>query len=274
MSQPSTALASIEIRELATLTEMVAAEAIQITVWGTDAIPTPKEMLIPMQHEGGLVAGAFTATGSLVGLVFSFPTHDPTAHHSQLLATLPEWRGQGIGARMKWFQRDWCLQRGVRQVRWTVDPLRVANAQLNMQHLGATAATYLPEYYGPMGGIDAGAPTDRLLVEWQLDSARVAARAHQPAYESAWPDTQPVNRVDGDRPAQTRLALDDAFLRLSLPQDFMRLVQEQPDLALAWRLHTREILLHYFARGYSLTGFTRRGGPAYLLSLEDAYAAH
>jgi predicted GNAT superfamily acetyltransferase len=35
--------------------------------------------------------------------------------------------------------------------------------------------------------------------------------------------------------------------------------------AIAWRLQTREIFLHYFSRGYAVTGFTRQGGPAYQL---------
>jgi predicted GNAT superfamily acetyltransferase len=29
----------------------------------------------------------------------------------------------------------------------------------------------------------------------------------------------------------------------------------EPDLALGWRLHTREIFQHYFARGYRVVDF-------------------
>jgi predicted GNAT superfamily acetyltransferase len=154
---------------------MIAAEQIQKTVWGWEAIPHPKEILIPIQHEGGLLAGAFDPAGKMVGMVFGFPTRQVDVQHSQLLATLPEWRGQGIGARLKWFQRSWCLERGINHVRWTVDPLRAANAALNIRHLGGTASTYYTDYYGVMQGIDAGAPTDRLLVEWDLNHPRVSA---------------------------------------------------------------------------------------------------
>ncbi|MBE0697031.1 MAG: hypothetical protein IH586_08910, partial [Anaerolineaceae bacterium] len=46
----------VEIRELHSMAEMIAAEGIQLAVWGAEIIPHPKEMLIPVQHEGGLLA--------------------------------------------------------------------------------------------------------------------------------------------------------------------------------------------------------------------------
>ena len=265
MTFHQTARGALEIRELSTMAEMTVAEAIQTQVWGPEIVPTPKEMLIPVQHEGGLLAGAFTTENQMVGLVFSFPTQDPTAHHSQMLATLPAWRGLGIGAQLKWFQRDWCLRRGIHQVRWTVDPLRAANAQLNIHRLGATAATYLPDYYGVMVGIDAGSPTDRLLVVWDLSHARTVLRFSGPQPDLGYPHVQAVNAAAEGQPVEIRLGVEDLRILLRLPQDFIRLTKENPAAALDWRLQTRELFMHYFARGYTITGFTRVQGPAYLL---------
>ncbi len=264
-----TARGWVEIRELATIAEMGAAEQIQRDVWGLEAIPTPKETLIPVQHEGGLLAGAFADTGEMAGLIFGFPTSDPAAMHSHILGTLADWRGLGIGARLKWFQRDWCLARGIVQVRWTVDPLRAANAQLNIHHLGATASTYLTDYYGPMQGIDAGAPTDRLLVEWRLDSPRVAALAARKPPDAGFPDAASANTISAGCPASPRLDLADPRLLIHLPENFLQLSQADPALAIAWRLHTRELFLHYFAAGYTITGFTRLPAPAYLLERSE-----
>ena len=58
-------------------------------------------------------------------------------------------------------------------------------------------------------------------------------------------------------------------LRLRLPERFTRLADSNPQLALEWRLHSRQLFLHYFERGYALTGFTRVGGPAYLLEKQE-----
>ena len=33
--------------------------------------------------------------------------------------------------------------------------------------------------------------------------------------------------------------------------------------------HTRDLLTHYFSKGYAITGFTRLGGPAYLLERRE-----
>ena len=265
MTLLETARGSLEIRELHTIAEMIAAEALQVKVWGKDEIPTPKEILLPVQHEGGLVAGAFSPAGDLVAMVFSFPTQDPAVCHSHLLATLEEWRGLGIGAALKWFQRRWCLAHGIPRVRWTVDPLRAANAELNIRHLGGTAATYYLDYYGAMQGIDAGAPTDRLLVEWDLRSERVAARENAIPPDRGFPAAAGVNRVERDQLVRTAAELNGGAILVRIPEAFVSLSRSHPELALAWRLHTRAIFQDAFARGYGVTEFTRVGGPAYLL---------
>ena len=255
----------VEIRELRAIAEMIAAEDIQMKVWGKDENPAPKEIMISVQHEGGLLAGAFSPTGELVGLVFSFPTQNPAVSHSHLLATLEEWRGLGIGAALKWFQRRWCLDHGIERVRWTVDPLRAANAELNIRHLGGTAATYYLDYYGAMEGIDAGAPTDRLLVEWDLRSERVAARENHSPEDHGFPAAAPANRVERGLPVIAETGLTGAAVLVRIPETYVKLSRTHPELALTWRLHTRAIFQDAFAKGYMLTEFSRVGGPAYLL---------
>ena len=272
MNRFQTGRGVVEIRELRDISEMVAAEVIQKQVWGQEIIPHPKEILIPVQAEGGLLAGAFTAGGELVGLLFGFPTRDPSVQHSQILATREDWRGLGIGARLKWFQRAWCLERGIHLVRWTVDPLRAPNASLNIRCLGATSATYLPDYYGPMQGIDAGTPTDRLLVEWRLASPRVLARSQGAPADPGFPEAQAANRAEGSRPTDPCYDLDGPRILVRMPEDFIQLAGSDPELALAWRLQTRGLLQAYFAAGYRITEFTRRDGPAYLLEKDIPYA--
>jgi len=255
----------IHYRELRGTAEMKAAERLQREVWGSDTVPESSELLQAMQHFGGLVAGAFDPQGSLVGFIWGFPTRDPSVLHSHRLAVLGSWRGHGIGACLKWFQRDWCLERGIRLVQWTVDPLRAANAELNIRHLGATCSTYLVDYYGEMQGIDAGVPSDRLLLDWYLDLADVASRQHHPPDDLGYPQASAANRVSSGRPHDAQPNLNADQILLHIPCDYIRLAEKDRAQAILWRLQTRELFLSYFQTGFTITGFTRIGGPSYLL---------
>jgi predicted GNAT superfamily acetyltransferase len=116
-----------------------------------------------------MAIGAFAA-GNLVGVVYGFATHEPTVLHSHYLAVDPAWRGSGLGAELKHRQRAWCLEHGRTAMRWTFDPLQLANAHLNLRKLGAVGVSYHPNLYGVMGGINGGLPSDRLMIHWQLDA--------------------------------------------------------------------------------------------------------
>ncbi len=269
MKSIATPKGTVEIREFLRPEEMAEIEDLQLKVWGADTHPQPKESLIATQHVGGLVAGAFGPENRLIGMIFGFPTRDPLLMHSHLLATLPEWRGCGIGAQLKWFQRDWCLARAYTRVQWTVDPLRAANAELNFRRLGVEASAYYPDYYGSMKGIDAGAPTDRLLVMWDLASERVAARALASPEDTGFAQAQAANTVLGGDCAACRLDLDGQQILLHIPEDFVALAGTDREAASRWRMQTREIFQGYLQRGYRIREFTRVGGAAYLLSKED-----
>jgi predicted GNAT superfamily acetyltransferase len=93
-----------------------------------------------------------------------------------MLAVREECRNRGLGTRLKLAQRREALQRGIRWMEWTFDPLEIKNAYLNIQKLGAIAYRYEVDFYGVSSSrLQGGLPTDRLVAEWQLDSLRVEA---------------------------------------------------------------------------------------------------
>lgn len=225
---------TVILRDLDGIGEFRAAEDLQRAVWGADDLPEAADLLLALQEEGALVAGAF-AGDRMVGYLFGFPTRDPSVQHSHRLAVLPEARGLNLGARLKWYQRDWCLARGVSLVRWTFDPIRRINAGLNIGVLGAIARTYRADLYGAMQGINAGLPSDRLLAEWHLDSPAVAARAA------------------GNAPAMPEGATRS--LRLAGSSDAALLADAGQ--ALAERMRLRHELTGAFAAGLAVLGFDR-----------------
>lgn len=235
---------SVELRDLHGMAEFTAAEQLQRDVWGEGEVPDPADLMMVIQHEGGLAAGAFEGD-RLLAYVFAFPTRDPQIQHSHRLAVRAEARGLKLGARLKWYQHDWCAARGVTHVRWTYDPARRANATLNIASLGATAATYLPDYYGPLPGINAGTATDRVMADWHIGSPGVqAAREGRPALSDA------------------EIA---AALRVPIPEDFERLTQTDLPAAQAARMAMREALTRGFAEGFQIAGLDRETGEYLLL---------
>lgn len=221
----------IVIRELTSVAELKQSEAFQREVWGEDDPADNSDIMLAIRHEGGLVAGAF-AGGRMLGFIFGFPTSRPDVQHSHRLAVHPDSRGLGLGQRLKRYQRDWCLARGITTVRWTYDPLHRVNASLNIARLGATAGTYYPDYYGRMQGINAGVPSDRLLADWHLNAPGVADRATA-APGPAGPEA----------------------VRVAIPEDFGALLSADPDRAIAERLRVRQALSDAFADGFRISDF-------------------
>lgn len=233
---------TVTLRDLSGMADFRAAEDLQRVVWGEGDQADPADLMMVIAAEGGLAAGAFRE-GALLGYVFGFPTVTPGVQHSHRLATHPQARGLGLGAALKWYQRDWCLARGIGHVRWTFDPLRHTNASLNIARLGAVARVYYPDYYGAMPGINQGAPSDRLLADWLLAAPEVALRA-----------------------AGVRAAVPEAALRVQIPADFGAMLADDPAGALTARLAVRAELQAHFAAGFAITGYDP-ASRSYLLTM-------
>lgn len=260
---------SLSLRTLYSAEELKACETIQQEVWGIDDLgTTPVHFFVASVHSGGLVVGAFMDE-KLVGFLNAFPAYVPEKQtgvgmHSDMMAVLPAYRAQGIGKRLKWFQRDWCLSRGINWITWTFDPLQAKNARLNLEHLGAVVSEYRVNEYGFLGGgLNGDLPTDRLLAFWDLQSSRVkqlAAGENLPALPRA--KASALLSSSDARPIGTDLSLGEDCISVAIPESLNDLLASNFPLALEWRLKLREVLEHYLQKAYSITRF---GNKSYLL---------
>lgn len=261
------AAAGCTIRPLHDLDELAATADVFSQVWtrqdGEQILPL--EMVRALTHAGNYAAGAYLE-GRLVGAVVGFfGEHDGVRNlHSHIMGLLPAARGRGIGYALKQHQRAWAIARGLADVTWTFDPLVRANAHLNLTKLGGVAATYLPDFYGTMtDALNAGADSDRLLVTWELDSAR--ARAASDGQVPRWDRRELVEAgahvllaedADG-RP--TTSSGGEGRLLCQVPEDIIALRTARPEVARDWRFAVRDTLGAVLDDGHVATGFTRDG---------------
>jgi predicted GNAT superfamily acetyltransferase len=175
---------SILIRSCRGFEELAACVELQVDVWGyLDRDVVPRRVFTVAQKIGGQVIGAFDTAppgvnpegepDSLVGFAMALPgiSGGRSYLHSHMLAVNPDYRNQGIGRRLKLFQREEALGRGIGRMEWTFDPLEIKNSFLNIAKLGAIVRRYASNFYGVTSSrLHGQIPTDRLYAEWWLES--------------------------------------------------------------------------------------------------------
>lgn len=294
----------IELRILESASEMAEVEALQRVVWpGNETEVVPVHLLVTAAHNGGLVMGAYDAD-RLVGFVFGFlGLHEMDGekrikHCSHMLGVHPDYRDRGLGFQLKLAQRQVVRRQGIDLITWTFDPLLSRNAHLNIAKLGGVSQTYLRDIYGELpDGINAGLPSDRLRVDWWINSTRVERRLadleRRPVTLSQYLDAGApiVNEPEwgADHLPHPATSLEEALARaedrpgscivtvlVEIPADFLALKSASRELAIAWRHHTRQLFEALFEQDYVVIDFIHQREPLarsfYVLTRSSACA--
>ncbi|HET9796074.1 MAG TPA: GNAT family N-acetyltransferase [Thermoanaerobaculia bacterium] len=249
----------IRLRELASPAEFALAQRVAKAAWRLPDLEAPSVAdLIAITHAGGLTAGAFRGK-DLLGFVHGFPREivGRRAQHSHLLAVRPDVQGRGLSKRLKLFQREWCLARGIGLVTWTYDPLLVKNARLNLVRLRARARRYLRDFYGPIGGIYADLPTDRFEVFWELDAPDVRRVAAGEEF--------PEPTLEGAVPFRFGRDPESGRTSVEIPTGAPKLYRSDPAGARRARFALRRRAEDLMARGWEASALALENGRAFYL---------
>ncbi|HDQ71417.1 MAG TPA: hypothetical protein ENN19_04890 [Chloroflexi bacterium] len=274
--------ADVVIRPVQSIEAYRAAEQLQRDVWGfSDVEVVNTGLLITAQKNGGLVLGAFEkqAAGGerMIGCVFGFVGLTPTGqikHCSHMAGVLPVRQNRNVGYRLKLAQREFVLSQGIDLVTWTFDPLESRNAYLNFHKLGVLSNTYWRNLYGELrDDLNAGIATDRFMVEWHLNSPEVVDHlsGEGPSASIATlqaagvPVINPAQPGDPLQPATEVLSMEAQRILVQVPANFQAIKAADFDLALAWRIHTRQVFEKAFAAGYMAVDFFHEEGRSYYL---------
>ena len=240
----------IQIRECSTLDELAECVDLQREVFALPEIEiSPVRHFVVTKNAGGFALGAFSE-GRLVGFVLSVPAflRGEKAFYSHMTAVRENFQGSGVGARLKWAQRDRALKDNVKFIKWTFEPAKARNAFFNLEKLGAIVTEYHDNFYGTDYSTSPdekiGLASDRLFAEWDLESQKVSALS---AGESFRDDSEPAMRIE-------------------IPKNWRELVNAAAETALAEQLRIRGDFHAAFSRGLVGRGFLRdSASPCYLL---------
>lgn len=200
------------------------AEELQKTVWGfADLDVVPYSQLAAAKEAGGVLVGAFDGD-DLVGFVYGFPALEDgeIAIHSHMAAVDARYRNHNVGYRLKIAQRDRALEKGIKLITWTFDPLQSVNAYFNIEKLGVISNKYLVNFYGEeTTSFLHSIGTDRLWVRWEMEPGPLCETERR---------------------------------EIEIPLDINR---EDPASAWEWRAKTRKAFIDAFDRGFVVRHFRR-----------------
>ena len=242
----------ITVREVEKFDEIEACVRLQRKVFAFPEIEvSPVRHFIVTKKAGGFTLGAFFG-GELVGFVLSVMAFSGNEKffYSHMTAVSKKVQNRGIGARLKWAQRETALAKGVNFIKWTFQPVQARNAFFNLEKLGAVVREYQPNFYGTDYSAandqdeKIGLDSDRLFGEWQLDSAKVTSLAKGETFKEQGEIAQ----------------------KIEIPNDWNELIKTNPGEAVRRQEKIKNEFQTAFDRNFVARSFVKNPeNPHYLL---------
>jgi predicted GNAT superfamily acetyltransferase len=228
-------MSEVSIDVCTTLREIRECVNLQRTIWNDpDEDLIPSTLFVVANKIGGQVLLARDGAKAL-GFALAFPAfRDELRYlHSHIVGVIPEYQNRGLGRQIKVKQRELALEMKIQLMEWTFDPLAIRNAYFNIVRLGAVIRRFHSNLYGVTASpLHGGLPTDRLVAEWWLSSARVG------------------NALEGRAP----MVMPDA-VQIVVPAEMEEWKTSAPARAAEVQSRLKTEFQERFAQGLAVTGF-------------------
>ena len=267
----------IVIREINDMEGFRALLELQRVIWGMSyGESTSPYILAVGRHNGGVVLGA-EVNGELIGFCFGFPAPrgDQWLHWSHMTGVIPDYRGQGVGFKLKQAQRIWALKHGYTVMGWTFDPMQRGNANFNFRQLGTVSKTFIVNHYGEMTDqINAGLASDRLEVAWHLNDKRVLDLMNNPPTKTSEDHFEDIAFIlrqndDGELICAGDTVFNKDICYVEIPYRVNGLKRDNFELARDWQLELRWAMQQAFEQNYSVVDFVNQGGRGWYVLQKD-----
>jgi predicted GNAT superfamily acetyltransferase len=258
----------VTIAPFRNLADFKTCEDIQREVWhyqDIDVIPAP--MLSAASRTGGIILGAYSTLGDLVGFSFSILATEESKYvqYSYMLAVRAAYRNFDVAFKLEMALRKESLKRKIATIRASFDPMQPSNAYFSLGKLGARASVYEENFCGETTSLlDRGLPTDRLLACWDLEDADVARRLEAgPVRRDPRKDLKQrpmINQLNEVAPGMMTCSpiklncTSDQFL-FEIPYNLQEIKNRDLGIALEWQGKMRQVFRHYFKKNYVASDF-------------------
>jgi predicted GNAT superfamily acetyltransferase len=230
-----------------------------------DIIPIP--LLLTANRAGGILLGAYSSLGDMVGFVFSMVGSQggEPIQHSYVLAVRAAYRNFDVGFKLKMAQRKEALKHKMSRITCAFDPMQPMNAYFVLGKLGEWANTYEEDFYGETTSqVDRGLPTDRILAHWDLEDPAVIRRLESGPprrdFRKELKHRHVINQLIETVPGlltstPVQLNCTDTQFLFEVPYNLQEIKHRDLGIALEWQGKMRQVFRHYFKKDYAATDF-------------------
>ncbi|MCK5246729.1 hypothetical protein KAR02_07510, partial [Candidatus Bipolaricaulota bacterium] len=234
--------------------------------------------LVHVQQSGGLILGARIAphnqsklSGIVIDLIADVDGYP--ARRTVTWSVDSSSRNQGVCMRLREIERRMLHKAGVDLVYWDIDPLNSVELHIALNKLGGLITAY-ERAVSDEPAISSMLSTDRVRVEWWIDSPRVVSRiVHEAALPHQHVGLHEMVVVTRTTTLQTGVrglvecdqqATSDHVLA-EIPENLSDLRARDPAAAIQWRERSRPVLEQLFQLGYQGVGLIHEGGRSFLV---------
>jgi len=220
-----------------------------------------------VHRTGGILVGAFSSLGNLIGFGCSIPgsLKKKPIQHVVLLAVRAPYRNFDVGFKLMSAMRKEAMKQKVSLITASIDPLQPVQSYLALGKLGARSGQYEENHYGETTrNPDLGIPTDRLLLQWDLVSKQVEQRLESgPPRHGLRRELKKqtiINHLEETAPgiistSTIKLSCTEKTFLLEVPYNLPEIKSRDLGMVMEWQSKMRQTFRHYFRKGYVIVEF-------------------
>jgi predicted GNAT superfamily acetyltransferase len=227
----------------------------------------PVSMLVAANRAGGILFGAYSGLGEMIGFTFSIlgMRNGKPVQHCCLLATKAAYKNFDIGFKLQSALRKETLKRKITCVTCNFDPMQPLHSYFFLGKLRFKANVYEENLYGDTSGQpDWGLPLDRMTAVWNLENddviKRLEAGPSRHDFRKELKRIPVINQLMELAPGffvSSPIKMDcgaETFL-FEVPYNIPEIKNRDLGAAMEWQRNLRQVFGGYFKKGYAAVDF-------------------